>query len=132
MQMSPEQSFEPVKKLPPLAEALTSVFKAIELEGTRRETPTTFFENGRERVVVSNLERAIADMQASLKIAKEVLDTAIEKGEYRGEQAAAKAFATSYAEIFAQSPESAESIKKGMLKFFETAKPAGRFLVQPA
>jgi uncharacterized NAD-dependent epimerase/dehydratase family protein len=141
MNTSPDQLIQHQPKLQPLSEALTAVYKEIESKDTQRETPTTFFDKGRERVVTSDIERAVADMQASVAIAKQVLDSAVESGDYRQEQVAAKAFAaigkgvdfaTFYAELFSQSPSSAETLKKMMLRFFDTVKADEKYLVQPA
>ena len=136
-----EQFEQRSPRLQPLPEALSSIFKDIETKNLEKEIPTTYLENGREKVVASDLGRAMADMQASVTIAKGVLDSARESGDYRQEQVAAKAFAamekgvdfaTFYAEIFSQSPSAAEVLKKNMLRFFETVKPEEKYLVQPA
>jgi hypothetical protein len=71
----------------------------------------------------------MADLQASVRISEEVLNKAIESGDYRREEVAAKAcaamnagltFAQFYAETFSQSPEAAESLQNVMLGLFKT------------
>lgn len=127
MNTSPDKFVESSPKLKPLPEALNSVYK--EIESSKRETPNTFFDNGREKIATSNLERAMADLQASVRISEEVLNKAIESGDYRREEVAAKAcaamnagltFAQFYAETFSQSPEAAESLQNVMLGLFKT------------
>lgn len=82
---APEQ-----KEKSKMEQAVESVARELEERVSREEQMKMFLVEGKERPVVTAMERTMADIQAATRIATEVLHEKREQNDYFGEKAAAK------------------------------------------